>query len=149
HYVNAAAADGPATVLALPVAAIERLARAEAAFSHALAAAIAARLRRHLVRAEGLLLRRLSARLAAFLHGFAARGGARPGVPCVLDRNLTLDTVAAMIQATREEVSRTMRLLSEAKLIRFDRKTITVVDLDRLRGWAFGEEGSDALAPRE
>ncbi len=79
-----------------------------------------------------LSLRSVQRRLAAFLYTLATRHGAEPGKPCVIPRELDMNTVAARLGTVREEISRAMNRMQREGYLELSRHEIKVLDLEGL-----------------
>ncbi|MBK5186642.1 MAG: Crp/Fnr family transcriptional regulator [Gemmatimonadaceae bacterium] len=133
-YPASAVTTEDSHLLFLPKAAFESLYRTHPDIAQAIIRALGRRLR-HLVRlTETLAFRDVSARLALLLVTYAERRGTPTpnGVEIVLDR--TQEELALEIGTARESVSRAMKQLRRAGLIRTAaRPRIVIPDLARLQ----------------
>lgn len=79
-----------------------------------------------------LSLRSVGRRLASFLLTLAMRTGAEQGTPCVIPRCLDMNTVAARLGTSREDVSRALHRMQGDGILSLSRHAIVIHDLDRL-----------------
>ncbi|HRI06193.1 MAG TPA: Crp/Fnr family transcriptional regulator [Nannocystaceae bacterium] len=79
-----------------------------------------------------LSLRSVERRLASFLLTLATRAGAEQGKPCVIPRQLDMNTVAARLGTVREEISRALNRMQRDGILSLSRQEIVVVDLAAL-----------------
>ena len=79
-----------------------------------------------------LSLRSVERRLASFLLTLALRAGAEQGKPCVIPRQLDMNTVAARLGTVREEISRALNRMSREGILSLSRQEIVVLDLASL-----------------
>jgi len=131
HFVTATALDETAA-WALRRSELERIVDANPAFARALLALVSKRVRALVELVEGIALRGVPERLAAFLLAHARREGARNEEPFSIVRSLAVETVAGRLGTVREEVQRALRLLADEKIIALSRREIVVLDLERL-----------------
>jgi len=120
-----------AQVLAVPVEAIELLARRDATFARNLLERLADEILRQLAGIEAGMLQRAPQRLASYLCTLAGSEGAaarRVSLP------VSKTVVAAMLGVKKETLSRLLRDLSERRLIAVSRREITILDRARLEG---------------
>jgi len=120
-----------AEVLAIPVEAIELLARRDPAFARNLLDRLAAEILRLLAGIEAGMLQRAPQRLASYLCTLAGSDGAaarRVSLP------VTKTVVAAILGVKKETLSRLLRDLSDRRLIAVSRREITILDRARLEG---------------
>lgn len=79
-----------------------------------------------------LSLRSVERRLASFLFTLAVRSGAEQGKPCVIPRQLDMNTVAARLGTVREEISRALNRMQRNGILSLSRQEIVVLDLAAL-----------------
>jgi CRP-like cAMP-binding protein len=79
-----------------------------------------------------LSLRSVERRLASFLFTLAVRTGAEQGKPCVIPRQLDMNTVAARLGTVREEISRALNRMQRNGILSLSRQEIVVIDLAAL-----------------
>ena len=79
-----------------------------------------------------LSLRSVERRLASFLLTLATRAGAEQGKPCVIPRQLDMNTVAARLGTVREEISRALNRMQRDGILSLSRQEIVVLDLNAL-----------------
>jgi CRP/FNR family transcriptional regulator len=79
-----------------------------------------------------LSLRSVERRLASFLFTLAVRNGAEQGKPCVIPRQLDMNTVAARLGTVREEISRALNRMQRNGILSLSRQEIVVLDLGAL-----------------
>lgn len=79
-----------------------------------------------------LSLRSVERRLASFLLTLAMRAGAEQGKPCVIPRQLDMNTVAARLGTVREEISRALNRMQRDGILSLSRQEIVVLDLNAL-----------------
>jgi CRP-like cAMP-binding protein len=79
-----------------------------------------------------LSLRSVERRLASFLFTLAVRTGAEQGKPCVIPRQLDMNTVAARLGTVREEISRALNRMQRNNILSLSRQEIVVIDLAAL-----------------
>ena len=79
-----------------------------------------------------LSLRSVERRLASFLFTLAVRNGAEQGTPCVIPRQLDMNTVAARLGTVREEISRALNRMQRNGILSLSRQEIVVLDLGAL-----------------
>jgi CRP-like cAMP-binding protein len=79
-----------------------------------------------------LSLRSVERRLASFLFTLAVRNGAEQGQPCVIPRQLDMNTVAARLGTVREEISRALNRMQRNGILSLSRQEIVVLDLAAL-----------------
>lgn len=79
-----------------------------------------------------LSLRSVERRLASFLFTLAVRNGAEQGKPCVIPRQLDMNTVAARLGTVREEISRALNRMQRNGILSLSRQEIVVLDLAAL-----------------
>ncbi len=79
-----------------------------------------------------LSLRSVERRLASFLYTLAIRNGAEQGTPCVIPRQLDMNTVAARLGTVREEISRALNRMQRNGILSLSRQEIVVLDLGAL-----------------
>jgi CRP/FNR family transcriptional regulator len=79
-----------------------------------------------------LSLRSVERRLASFLFTLAVRNGAEQGKPCIIPRQLDMNTVAARLGTVREEISRALNRMQRNGILSLSRQEIVVIDLGAL-----------------
>ncbi|MCA9634464.1 MAG: Crp/Fnr family transcriptional regulator [Myxococcales bacterium] len=79
-----------------------------------------------------LSLRSVERRLASFLLTLATRAAAEQGKPCIIPRQLDMNTVAARLGTVREEISRALNRMQREGILRLSRQEIVVLDLNAL-----------------
>lgn len=131
HSATAGALE-PTTILVLGRARFHELVEGEPTLRDALLAGLAHELRRLTRHVEELHFLDLAGRLAMHLAGLARE--AQPDIPTDvrLDWPYTQSDLAAMIGGTRQSVNRLLAGLVEQGLIRIDRDSIVIADVDRL-----------------
>jgi CRP/FNR family cyclic AMP-dependent transcriptional regulator len=119
--------------LILPRDQFRELLATEPAIRDALLAAIAGELRRLTNHVEELHFLDITGRLASRLARLAAESGTTlPDGSIRLRSPLTQGDLAAMIGCTRQSVNKLLGMFTDDGLIRLDRESIVVLDLDRL-----------------
>jgi CRP/FNR family transcriptional regulator len=131
HLVSAVALED-VLAWALPRRELEALLGENPAFARAWLETVARRVRALVELIEGLALKGVPERLAAFLLAHARREGAAQGKPFAIERTLAVETVAGRLGTVREEVQRALRLLADEGILELSRKEIVVLDLERL-----------------
>jgi CRP-like cAMP-binding protein len=123
--------------LALPRDQFRALVANEPAIRDALLASVAGELRRLTTHVAELHFLDLTGRLASRLARLADEHGERmPNGEIRLDAPLTQSDLAAMIGATRQSVNKLLGEFEADGLLRMERDSIVVPDLDRLSGTA-------------
>lgn len=119
--------------LILPRDQFRELLATEPAIRDALLASIAAELRRLTNHVEELHFLDITGRLASRLARLAAESGtAEPDGTVRLKSPLTQGDLAAMIGCTRQSVNKLLGMFTDDGLIRLERDSIVVLDLDAL-----------------
>jgi CRP-like cAMP-binding protein len=119
--------------LVLPRAQFRELIATEPAVRDALLASIAGELRRLTNHVEELHFLDITGRLASRLSRLALDGGKRlPDGSIRLAAPLTQGDLAAMIGCTRQSVNKLLGIFTDDGLIRLDRDSIVVLDLEGL-----------------
>jgi CRP-like cAMP-binding protein len=119
--------------LVLPRAQFRELIATEPAVRDALLASIAGELRRLTNHVEELHFLDITGRLASRLSRLAVDGGKRlPDGSIRLAAPLTQGDLAAMIGCTRQSVNKLLGIFTDDGLIRLDRDSIVVLDLEGL-----------------
>jgi CRP-like cAMP-binding protein len=119
--------------LILPRDQFRELLATEPAIRDALLASIAAELRRLTNHVEELHFLDITGRLASRLARLAAESGtAEPDGTVRLKAPLTQGDLAAMIGCTRQSVNKLLGMFTDDGLIRLERDSIVVLDLDAL-----------------
>ena len=117
----------------LPRDRFRELIATEPAVRDALLASLAAELRRLTVHVEELHFLDITGRLASRLARLATDGGTRlPDGSIRLAAPLTQGDLAAMIGCTRQSVNKLLGIFTDDRLIRLDRDSIVVLDLEGL-----------------
>jgi CRP/FNR family transcriptional regulator len=111
---------------------IIRLAARSEALAFALMQHMAFRSNRLIDLVLDLSLRSVQRRLASFLFTLAIRQGAEQGKPCVIPRQLDMNTVAARLGTVREEISRALNRMQREGILSLSRQEIVVLDLSSL-----------------
>jgi CRP-like cAMP-binding protein len=128
-----ATAIEPTETLVLPRAQFRELIATEPAVRDALLASIAGELRRLTNHVEELHFLDITGRLASRLSRLALDGGTTlPDGSIRLKAPLTQGDLAAMIGCTRQSVNKLLGIFTDDHLIRLDRDSIVVLDLDGL-----------------
>jgi CRP-like cAMP-binding protein len=128
-----AAALEPTETLVLPRDRFRELLAAEPAIRDALLASLAGELRRLTNHVEELHFLDITGRLASRLARLAADTGRRePDGTIRLGSRLTQADLAAMIGCTRQSVNKLLGLFTDDGLVRLDRDSIVILDLDGL-----------------
>jgi CRP-like cAMP-binding protein len=128
-----ATAIEPTETLVLPRAQFRELIATEPAVRDALLASIAGELRRLTNHVEELHFLDITGRLASRLSRLAVDGGTTlPDGSIRLKAPLTQGDLAAMIGCTRQSVNKLLGIFTDDHLIRLDRDSIVVLDLDGL-----------------
>jgi CRP/FNR family transcriptional regulator, cyclic AMP receptor protein len=123
----------PTETLILPRAQFRELLATEPAIRDALLAALAAELRRLTNHVEELHFLDITGRLASRLARLAGESGRKqPDGTIRLGAPLTQGDLAAMIGCTRQSVNKLLGMFTDDGLIRLDRDSIVVLDLDGL-----------------
>ena len=117
-----------ATLLVLRREDFRRRVEATPAIAWALLNQLSRRLRRADDQIGGLVLLDVSGRIAQLLLQYADEAGAE-----TIEKPLTHQTIAQMIGASRETVSRAMKEFQEQGLITVERRRITIADRPRLK----------------
>lgn len=95
-------------------------------------------LRRSVGRATARASADTTQRLAMLLVDLAERYGEYQDAFVVIDLSLTQEDLAGWIGATREATARSLRTLRERSCVSTGRRTISIIDLNRLREIALG-----------
>ena len=128
-----AVAIEPSETLVLPRDRFRELLATEPAIRDALLAALAGELRRLTNHVEELHFLDITGRLASRLARLANEGGSpQPDGSIRLPSPLTQGDLAAMIGCTRQSVNKLLGMFTDDGLIRLERDSIVVLDLDRL-----------------
>ena len=128
-----AAALEPSETLILPRDRFRDLIATEPAVRDALLASIAGELRRLTNHVEELHFLDITGRLASRLARLAAESGrGQPDGSIRLRSPLTQGDLAAMIGCTRQSVNKLLGLFTDDRLIRLERDSIVILDLERL-----------------
>lgn len=123
----------PTETLVLPRDRFRELIDAEPAIRDALLAALAQELRRLTLHVEELHFLDITGRLAARLTRLAQEHGkVRDDGAIRLDAPLTQSDLAAMVGCTRQSVNKLLGLFVDDGLIRLERESIVVTDLEGL-----------------
>ena len=123
----------PTETLILPRDQFRELLATEPAIRDALLASIAGELRRLTNHVEELHFLDITGRLASRLARLAAdSGAAQPDGSVRLKSPLTQGDLAAMIGCTRQSVNKLLGMFTDDGLIRLERDSIVVLDLDGL-----------------
>jgi CRP-like cAMP-binding protein len=123
----------PTETLVLPRQQFRELIATEPAVRDALLASIAGELRRLTNHVEELHFLDITGRLASRLTRMANDGGTRlPDGSIRLAAPLTQGDLAAMIGCTRQSVNKLLGIFTDDHLIRLDRDSIVVLDLEGL-----------------
>jgi CRP-like cAMP-binding protein len=123
----------PTETLVLPREQFRELIATEPAVRDALLASIASELRRLTNHVEELHFLDITGRLASRLARLATDGGKRlPDGSIRLAAPLTQGDLAAMIGCTRQSVNKLLGIFTDDGLIRLDRDSIVVLDLEGL-----------------
>ncbi len=137
HFVTATALDDT-LCWALGKGELEHLLGASPSFGHAFLVLVSKRVHALVELVEGIALRGVPERLAAFLLAHARREGASGEKPFSIVRSLAVETVAGRLGTVREEVQRALRLLADEKIIELSRREIVVLDLEALERASWG-----------
>jgi CRP/FNR family cyclic AMP-dependent transcriptional regulator len=128
-----ARAVGPAMIIEIPAATLRTVIEANPAMGEELLRLVAARLYRTSAALEEALAQDVPARVSRRLRQLAldhgdrhAAGGVRLRVP------LTQDELARMVGASREAVNRSLGALASRGLVRTERRTFVIPDVDAL-----------------
>lgn len=137
YFVTASALDDT-VAWSFPRRDLDRLLGESPSFAAAFLVLVAKRVRALVELVEGIALRGVPERLAAFLLAHARREGVSAGEPFSITRSLAVETVAGRLGTVREEVQRALRLLADEKIIELSRREIVILDLERLEraSWA-------------
>src|SRR6476469_8208643 len=128
-----AVAIEPSETAILPRAPFRELLATEPAIRDALLASLAAELRRLTNHVEELHFLDITGRLASRLSRLANESGrSQPDGSIRLPSPLTQGDLAAMIGCTRQSVNKLLGMFTDDGLIRLDRDSIVVLDLDAL-----------------
>ena len=128
-----ATAIGATETVVLPRDRFRELIASEAGVRDALLASIAGELRRLTTHVEELHFLDITGRLAARLVRLSQEGGTRLGDGGIrLRTNLTQGDLAAMVGCTRQSVNKLLGMFTDDGLIRLDRDSIVVLDLEGL-----------------
>jgi len=119
------------TLLVLRREDFRRRVEASAAVAWSLLGELSRRLRRADEQIGGLVLLDVNGRIARLLLDNASADG-----NCTIEKKLTHQTIAQMIGASRETVSRAMRDFQERGLIDVQHRQITITDRTQLEGMA-------------
>ena len=123
----------PTETFVLPRDRFRDLISAEPAIRDALFAALARELRRLTIHVEELHFLDITGRLASRLARLAADSGKRqPDGTIRLGSRLTQADLAAMIGCTRQSVNKLLGMFTDDGLIRLDRDSIVILDIDGL-----------------
>lgn len=128
-----ASALEPSETLILPRAQFRELLATEPAIRDALLAALAGELRRLTNHVEELHFLDITGRLASRLARLATESGKKLSDGSIrLGSPLTQGDLAAMIGCTRQSVNKLLGMFTDDGLIRLERESIVVLDLDGL-----------------
>ncbi len=123
----------PTETLVLPRAQFRELLATEPAIRDALLASLAGELRRLTTHVEELHFLDITGRLASRLVRLAAESGKKlPEGTIRLGSPLTQGDLAAMIGCTRQSVNKLLGMFTDDGLIRLDRDSIVILDLEGL-----------------
>jgi CRP/FNR family transcriptional regulator, cyclic AMP receptor protein len=123
----------PTETLVLPRAQFRELLATEPAIRDALLASLAGELRRLTTHVEELHFLDITGRLASRLVRLAAESGKKlPDGTIRLGSPLTQGDLAAMIGCTRQSVNKLLGMFTDDGMIRLERESIVILDLDGL-----------------
>lgn len=137
YFVTATALDDT-IAWSFPRRELDRLLGDSPSFGRAVLVLVAKRVRALVELVEGIALRGVPERLAAFLLAHARREGASGEKPFAITRSLAVETVAGRLGTVREEVQRALRLLADERIIALSRREIVILDLERLERASWG-----------
>jgi CRP/FNR family transcriptional regulator, anaerobic regulatory protein len=143
HYAFAAVALEDSRVVALPVARLAELRRREPALDAALQCAVSRQVAHAGEIAELMAAVAADVRLARFLVQLSARMAARGQSPRRILLCMNRRDIASHIGVAHETISRSLRLLSEAGLLRVNQRDIEILDLAGLRRCARVTRGAN------
>lgn len=126
-YPASAQAQEDSTLLLIPKEEFHRLCRQQPDIALSLVRSLAGRFRRLVRLVEALAFLEVGQRLAAFLLEKASTSGP------TFSLDLTHQELAAQIGTVRELVSRTLARFQDQKIISIKGRTITILDIRRLR----------------
>jgi CRP/FNR family transcriptional regulator, anaerobic regulatory protein len=148
HYAFAAVALEDSRVVALPVSGLAELRRREAAFDAAMQSAVSRQVAHAGEIAELMAAVAADVRLARFLVQLSTRMAARGQSPRRILLGMNRRDIASHIGVAHETISRSLRLLSQAGLLRVNLRDIEILDLAGLRRCARVTRGTnDDAAP--
>jgi CRP/FNR family transcriptional regulator len=143
HIVTAAAMSD-ATLYAIDVEAMKRLALDQPPVALALVTAAGDQMRSLVGLAEDLSLKTATARVAKLLYDRARAEGERVGQQVRLRRDaLREDQIAAMVGTVRVHVSRSLKALAGMGAIRLDREAIRISDMKLLERFLEAVESAE------
>ncbi|HNW92613.1 MAG TPA: Crp/Fnr family transcriptional regulator [bacterium] len=126
-------------LLLLPAAGLLRLLDNDPVLARQIIAMLSRRIRHLVTMIEDLSLKKVSARLAKYLLDHALRRGAlRPGVTVALD--LPKHALAATLGTIPETLSRTLQKMARQKIVRNQRRAVTLLNPARLQQLAAGDK---------
>lgn len=140
-YPASAVTTAPSRLIFLPRAEFEHAFRTDPDVAAAVVRALGRRMRHLVGLIETVAFKDVAARLAMLLADYADREGvAREGDTIELTLSRTQDELATEIGTARESVSRAMKQLRAAGMVRDRRgRRVSLAPPERLRAWARGE----------
>lgn len=142
RYACAAVALEDSLVLPLPLALLDALRHRDAAFDHALQAALSRQLAHAIELAELMSAVAAEARLARFVLHLSARMAEQGLSPRCLRLRMNRRDIAAHLGLAHETISRCLRLLAEHGLLRVNHREIEILDLEGLKAHAHSTRGA-------
>lgn len=138
----------PATLLAvsdcvlllLPAAALLRQLERDPALARQIIAVLSTRVRHLVGMIEDLSLKEVSARLAKYLLDAAVHAYHVPQRGQHIELTVAKHELAAALGTIPETLSRTLRKMTRQRIIRNQRRSVTLLDIGRLQGLAAGEK---------
>ena len=140
-YPHAALAIAPTEVLALDRTTLMRYLESEPQLLWFFYRSMALDLRRAYRQIKNIALGDARMRLGAKIFSLAHVHGKKTPDGVLITIPLTATDLAAMCSLARESVSRILSELKEDGILEIEKKTIKVLDLDRLRGWIHERAG--------
>lgn len=135
-YLDAATATESVEAASVPIDALKQLMSIEATFAERMLQLMVERRVEAERRIEGLLVRTVESRVAAFLSDAAKRHGIPESRGVLIGVKYTHQEIGDYVGSTRETVTLTLGELKRRGLIAFDHRRVLVIDRDGLDGVA-------------
>lgn len=123
----------PTELLLVPTSLLKEVVRRHPEVSIKLLELFARRIRAFVELVEQLSLQTVEARLARYLFQLARMEGVERDGEVIVQRDLTVQDLAALLGSVREVVARQLHALQEEGVIRVERKEIAILDMELLR----------------